>query len=90
MPARKGDGVLLVPDMVAGRHHIGARIDGLQKDVLGDAEAAGGVLAVDDDEVELQIGDQTRQAVPDGHPPGLAHHVTQKQKPHAVASPMLS
>ena len=34
-------------------------------DRLGDAEAAGGVLAVDDDEIELPLGDQSRQALGD-------------------------
>ena len=68
--------------MVAGGHDIGAGIDGLEKDVFGDAEAAGGVLAVDDDEIEFQVARSGRAVVPRPPSAGLADHVTQKQKSH--------
>ena len=41
--------------MVAERDGIGAGVDQVLIDRLGDAEAAGGVLAVDDDEIELPV-----------------------------------
>ena len=47
-----------------------------------DAEAAGSVLAVDDDEIELQVGDQARQPLPYSRTSGLAHHVSEEQKSH--------
>ena len=68
--------------MIAGRHHIGAGIDRFQKYVFGDAEAAGGIFAIDDHEVELQVGNQARQFFPDRSAAGLANHVTEKQKAH--------
>ena len=51
----------LIPGMIAERDGVGAGIDQFVVDRFGDAEAAGGVLAVDHDEVELPIGDQPRQ-----------------------------
>ncbi len=55
MTSGEGDGFLLIPDVVAGRDDIRAGINRLEEDILGNAEAAGGVLAVDDDEIEFQV-----------------------------------
>lgn len=85
--AGKSDSLLLVPDVIACRHHIGAGIDRFQKDILGDAEAAGGVLAVDDDEIELEVGNQAGEAVPYRRASRLADHVTQKKQPHSLSNP---
>ena len=52
--------LLLVPGMIAERDGVGAGVDQLAIDRLGDAEAAGGVLAVDDDEIELPVADRGR------------------------------
>ena len=43
----------LVPGMIAERDGVGAGVDEVVVDRLGDAEAAGGVLAIDHDEIEL-------------------------------------
>ena len=75
--------LLLVPDVVAGRHNVRAGIDRLQEDVFRDPETAGGVLAVDDDEIQPEIGNEARKPFPDRGPPALADHITEKQKPHA-------
>ena len=53
----------LVPGVVAERDGVGAGVDQLVVDRLGDAEAAGGVLAVDHDQVELPVGDEAGQPV---------------------------
>ncbi len=79
---REGQRLALVPDVVAGRHHVGAGRDRLAKDLLGDAEAAGGVLAVDDDEIEPEIGNQAGQLFPHRRAAGLADHVAEEEKPH--------
>ena len=50
-----GDDVALVPDMVAGGDAVDAGIVQLGADLGGDAEARGGVLAVDDDEIEAEL-----------------------------------
>ena len=47
--------LLLVPGMIAERDGVGAGVEQFAIDRLGDAEAAGGVLAVDDDEIELPV-----------------------------------
>ncbi len=54
--------LLLVEGVIAERHRVGAGFDQLLEDRLGDAEAAGGVLAVDDDEVEARSGGASRAA----------------------------
>ena len=82
----ENDRFLLVPDMVAGGDDIGAGIDGFEEDILGDAEAAGGILAVDDDEIEFQVGHEPRQAIPYRSPSRLADHVTQKKQPHSLSN----
>ena len=51
-------GLALIPRVVAKSHGIGAGIDEFAIDGLGDAESAGGVFAVDDDEIELPVADQ--------------------------------
>ena len=51
----------LVQGMVAERHGVGAGHQDLVADRLGDAEAAGGVLAVDDDAIEPPALAQRRQ-----------------------------
>ena len=64
--------------MIAERHRVGAGIDEFLVDRLGDAEAAGGVLAVDDDEIEPEVADHAGQMVRDGGAPGPADHVPDK------------
>ena len=55
----------LVPDMIAGGHHIGAGVEKLGQDLLRDAEAAGGVLAIDHDEIGAIALAQSRQFLDD-------------------------
>ena len=51
----------LVPGMIAERDGVGAGVDEFLVDRLGDAEAAGGVLAIDDDEIERPVADHAGQ-----------------------------
>jgi hypothetical protein len=46
--------------VVAERDGVGAGVDEFLIDRFGDAEAPGRVLAVDDGEIELPLGDQLR------------------------------
>ncbi len=54
--------VLLVEGVITQRDGVGAGVDQLEVDALGDAEAAGGVLTIDDQEIEIvalaQAGDR--------------------------------
>ncbi len=71
--------------MVAGRHHVGTRTNGVVKNLFGNAETASGVLAVDDNEVQLQIGNQPRQLFINRGTARPAHHITQKKQSHEIA-----
>jgi hypothetical protein len=69
----------LVPGMIAERDGVGAGIEQLLIDRLGDAEAARRVLAIDDDEIERPVPDQSRQAVRDRDAAAAADDVSDKQ-----------
>ena len=81
------DQLALVEDMIAGGDQIGAGGVEILADLGGDAEAAGGVLAVDDHDVQAEIGAQPRQPV-DQHPPsGPADDVAAETRdPHGPAA----
>src|SRR5215208_6137184 len=51
----------LVPGVVTEGYGIGAGVEEFLIDRLGDAETAGGILAIDDDEIERPVPDHTRQ-----------------------------
>src|SRR5690606_4362356 len=74
---------LLVPHVIAGGHHIGAGIDRLEENIFGYAETAGGIFAVDDDEIQLQVRNQAGQPFPDRCAADLADHVAQKENSHS-------
>src|SRR5690606_20335871 len=73
----------LVPDMVPSGDSIVTGIDRVPEYLLGNAEAAGGVLAIDDDEIEPVVGNQAGKALTNGRSPRAAHHVAQKEKSHS-------
>ncbi len=64
--------------MIAGRDHIGPGPNCIVENLFGNAEAARGVLTVDDHEVQLQIGNQPRQLFINRVPARPAHHITKK------------
>ena len=51
----------LIPRMIAQRDSIGAGVDEFLVDRLGDAEAAGRILAIDDDEIDRPVADHAGQ-----------------------------
>ena len=53
---------LLVPDVIARRHHVDAPVEQLVADLAGDAEAGRGVLGVGDDEIDAVVVDERRRA----------------------------
>ena len=65
--------------MVAERHHVDAGIDEFAEDGFGDAEAAGGIFAVQHHQIERPVGDQAGQPLMDDGAPGAADHVADKQ-----------
>ena len=68
--------------MIARRHYVGAGIEQLDENLLGDAEAAGGVLAVHHDEVEAIAFAQQRQSLDDRVAARASDHISEKQNPH--------
>src|SRR5579862_240490 len=68
--------------MVAQRHRVGARAEKIVADRLGDAKTAGGVLAVDDDEIERPTTAQLRQTIQQDRAARAPHDVTDQQHAH--------
>src|SRR5262249_36199936 len=73
----------LIPGMVAAGDYIGAGVDQILVDRLGNAEAACRVLAVDGDEIELPVADQPGQALEHNSAPAAADDVSDEQDSHA-------
>jgi hypothetical protein len=73
--------------VVAAADHIGAGVDEFLVDGLGDAEAAGRVLAVDGDEIEPPFGNESRQPLEQDGAAAAAHDVADEKNSHASAVP---
>ena len=73
--------------MIAERDRVGAGIDEFVENRLGDAEAAGRVLAVEHDQIELPLGDQGRQPFAHDRAPGAADHVADEENTQASTFP---
>ncbi len=69
----------LVEGVIAERDRVGAGGEEFLADRLGDAEAAGGVLAVDDDEVELPALAKARQLADQRRASGAPDNVADEQ-----------
>jgi hypothetical protein len=65
--------------VVARRDHVGARGEELLGELGGQADAVGGVLTVDDAEVDLELVLELGQTVRDGPPAGRPEDVTDEE-----------
>ena len=72
--------------MIAAGDGVSASVDHLGVDLLRDAEAAGGVLAVDDRAIELPVAAEHRQTLGDGRTARTSHHITNEQETHSVSA----
>src|SRR3569623_2462409 len=72
--------------MIAERDCVGAGIDEFFVDRLGNAETAGGVLAVDRDEIQFPFLDQFRQALRNHFAAGPPDDVAEKENAHQTRS----
>ena len=72
--------------MIAASDRVGARIDHLGVDRLGDTEAAGGVLAVDDHAIELPVALEHRQTLGHSRTARTPHHIADKEKTHSASA----
>ncbi len=69
----------LIESVVAKRDRVRAGVEQVFQDGFGDAKAAGRVLAIHDDEVELIAFAEFGQRVEDGPAPSTADDVTEKK-----------
>ncbi len=81
-----GEGLALVPGVVAQRQAVGAGLEQLARRGLGDAEAARGVLGVDHHEVQGQPPPQARQMPDDALTARAADHVSEEGDTHSKLS----
>src|ERR1700731_4549118 len=72
--------------MVAERDRVGAGIEEFLVDRFGDAEAAGGVLAIDDDEIEAEAGPKAGKMIGNGGAAGLPDHVADEENAQITES----
>ena len=75
----------LIPGMIAERDGVGAGVEQFLIDRLGDAETAGGILAIDDDEIERPVPDHAGQMFRDGGAPGPADDVADEKNAQIIA-----
>ena len=73
----------LIPGVIAERDGVRTPLDQVPVDGLGDAEPAGGVLAVDDHAVELPVGDEAGQPLVNDHAPAAPDNVSNEKDAHA-------
>src|SRR5262249_52823123 len=74
----------LIPGMIAESDRICAGIYEIIVDDFGNAEAAGGVLAIDHDKIELPLCDQARKPFEHNGASGTADDVADKKNAHAL------
>src|SRR6185437_5907598 len=67
------------------RDRVGAGVDQILVDRLGDAEAARCVLAVDDGEIELPVAHELGQPLRHGRPAAASHHIADEENSHVQA-----
>src|SRR5208283_5493217 len=77
-------GLPLVESVIAKGHGVDACGEELLKDRFGEAEAAGGVLAVDDDEIEIPPRPQQGRLLSHRRAAGASDDVADEQEPHSA------
>ena len=73
------------PRVVAERQAVAAGVQQPVGQAAGDAGAVRDVLAVGDDQIELQLGPQRLHVRLDGAQARGSEHVSQEQDPHGIA-----
>src|SRR5579883_1729013 len=82
LAADKDQGLALVPNMISCCDHVGARVGKLDKNLLCDPEAAGGVFAIDNDEVGAKALTQRWQPLAYGTSARSPHDIANEKNPH--------
>ena len=82
LPRNVVEDFLLVPDVIARRHHVDAIAEDGVGDVAGHAKSRGGVLDVGDDEIDVALLDERGDGAPRDLASGLAEDVADEQDAH--------
>ncbi len=72
----------LVPDVVSGGDDVGAEVEELFGERGGEAETAGGVLAIDDEKVDGVVVEDVRQVLADDMATGGSEDIADKEDIH--------
>ena len=72
--------------MIAERYNVRAGLQQIFQDLFRNAKAAGGVFAVNRDEVEFVTASKHRQSVKHSLAPCTADHITEEQKSHQTGT----
>ncbi|MEZ5891981.1 MAG: hypothetical protein R3C58_02365 [Parvularculaceae bacterium] len=75
------DFIALVIGVVAGGQRIGAGVEKRLDNRRRDAETAGGVFDIDDDEIERMFFLEAGQTVGERHAPAASHHIAENSNP---------
>ena len=81
------DDLALVEHVIAGGDQVGAGGQELLTERRRDAEAAGGVLGVDDDGIEGELAPELSKLVEQRLAAGASDHVAAEQQPHPRPAP---
>ena len=82
LPVEQAHGLALVPDVIAAADDIDPGGENFLTDLFRDAEAAGRVLAVGDDEIDAELAAQARQVPGQRLAPGPADDISTEQEFH--------
>ena len=77
-----GQRLALVPGVIAERQAVGAGLEQFAGGVFADAEAAGGVLGVDGDEIQPESAAKVGQVIGNAGAAGAADDVAEESKAH--------
>src|SRR5579862_4083374 len=75
--------LFLIPGVIAERDGVRAGLHQFTIDRLGDAETAGGILAVDYDQIELPVANEFGQTLIDDRAPAAADDIADEKNAHA-------
>jgi len=73
------DDFAFIPDVISGGHHIDAKIEKLFRQRGRDSKPSRRIFAVGDDQIDVVLLAQFRQAIFYDRPPGAPKNVTNKE-----------
>src|SRR5271166_6591061 len=86
LPLDEDERFALVEGVVAERHRVDAVGQKLLEDRFGETEAAGGVLSIDDDEIEAPALAQERNLLDDRRAPRTSDDIADEEETHSAVA----